>query len=98
MAKAQKLEVKAVKDPGEKVKEAKVKSPPPNGEQHRPFPWAEPFPASVPDKDGKETIYVRASLSQDVIINGHKRGIGEHTIPCDFAHSHANILSAPAVK
>ncbi len=75
-----------------KVKEAKI-----DGTYDHPLPWVEPFPESVVDSDGKETIYVRATTTQDIILNGHKRHAGVHTLPCDFAHSNAAVLSAPPV-
>ena len=67
----------------------------PNGERHRPFPWVEPFPVSELDKDGVETVFVRATLGTDLIINGVKLSPGQHTLEAGFAHAHSTNLSAP---
>lgn len=87
----------AEKDAGEKLKEADAKGLKPDGSPSRPFPWVEPFPASVLADDGKtETVFVRALANQDLILNGEKKTQGiNHILPCDFAHTHANALSAP---
>lgn len=82
------------KDAGELAKESASLKP--NGEQHRPLPWVEPFPASKLDAEGKnETVFVRATTSQDIILNGKAYKAGQHTLPANFAHAHASVLSAP---
>lgn len=89
--------VKAEKDIGEKTKESvKLK---PDGSEHRPFPWCDPFPESKLADDGKtETVFVRATAKQDIFVNGIKKPMGDVVLPCDFAHQHASALSAPVAK
>lgn len=82
------------KDAGEKLKEGAALKP--DGSPHRPFPWADPYPASKLDEDGKtETVFIRATASQDIIVNGEMKKAGMVILPCNFAHQHAHVLSAP---
>ncbi len=84
------------KDLGEKEKDAKAQKLSPNGDEHRPFPWVEPFPESDINPETKEeTVFVRAMLNQDIIMNGKMFKSGERTLPAGFAHQNAAVLSAP---
>jgi hypothetical protein len=79
------------------------------GTEHNPLPWADPYPASVlqevkvgKDKDGKpvmgmkETVFVRATPTQNITINGNKMPAGvDVTVGADFAHAHSAALTAP---
>lgn len=79
------------------------------GTEHNPLLWTEPYPASVlkevkvgKDKSGKpvvalkETVFVRATPTQDLIINGNKMAAGvDVTVGADFAHAHAAALTTP---
>ena len=66
------------------------------GSQSNPHPWVEPFPASVLAEDGKtETVFVKARVGQDVILNSKMHKAGLHVLPCNFAHSISNLLSPP---
>lgn len=67
-----------------------------SGEFHQPLPWKAPFPASIMKGDPlEETVFVRAVVGQEIILNGKKYPTGEQTLPCGFAHQHAAVLSAP---
>lgn len=73
-----------------KVKEAK------QGTEHNPLPWSDPFPASYLDAKGKETVFVAAIPTQDIIVNGTTMGAGKvATMGADFAHAHAGALKSP---
>ena len=84
-------------DLGEKAAHAKDIEMKPNGEEHRPFPWTEPFPASVMSEgdNPKETVFVRATVMQDIAVNGKKYPVGQATLPSGFAHQYAACLGAP---
>lgn len=79
-----------------------------DGSFENPILWAPPYPASkvVPqeltgdeDKDGdpatEETVFVKASVNQDIIVNGKKYSVGVQTIPCFIAHAHPHAVSTP---
>ena len=67
----------------------------PSGKYEDPILWVEPFPASCLAENGKEeTVFVRARLVQDVILNGKMYKAGVHTLPCNFAHQHSNVLTS----
>lgn len=73
-------------DPAPAV-EVKITSP--LGAFNNPIPWVSPFPR------GGEEIYVRATLSQEVILNTVKYHVGQVIIPSLFAHQHTSILGPP---
>lgn len=91
------------KQPKKEVKKA-------DGSFHNPFPWLPPYPASKveaqdpkdEDNDGvaetEEKVYVRASVNQDITVNGVKYAVGERTLPAFVAHAHSHAISAPKSK
>lgn len=67
----------------------------PTGEQHKPLPWIPPYPEAEFGEDGKDTVFVRATVLQDIYINGDAKKIGQHTLPASFAHSNSHAIAAP---
>lgn len=88
-----------------KTKKAEPKKA--DGSFSNPLPWVPPYPASKlklqdpkdEDLDGnaqtEETVFVRANVHQDIIINGKKYATGNQTLPCFVAHQFNHAVSAP---
>lgn len=79
-------------------KEAKKevqKAPKADGSMENPFPWVPPYPATKLDKEGKETVFVKGELTQDVILNSAKMSAGPQVMGAGFAHQHAAVIAAP---
>ena len=68
----------------------------PNGSASRPFPWVEPYPETLYAEDGKtDTVFVLASVTQEISVNGKKFPLGKQVLPASVAHAHSHAISAP---